>query len=256
MPRSAYVCVLPTVLPALAWPPTAPRRSGELIMHGTAMLYLHAACTGRHVLCALHTLVEQRRGPARLAQLSWPSRGAPGYLAPLHGVSGLWVNLVVLLHALHARQPLHGLRLRLWSLPGAHSSFTLPPSRIPPLTGNASGGGGGDPLSHTSASGGAASAPRATDAAAATRARGIPARSGSRHGMSRLGSHTDMCPASVPEASNEGVISTGALKAAGAALAGRGEEVYVARDKACTSHVTQGHTTRPQAMAPRCARHG
>lgn len=107
MPRSAYVCVLPTVLPALAWPPTAPRRSGELIMHGTAMLYLLAACTGRHVLCALHTLVEQRRGPARLAQLSWPSRGAPGYPAPLHGVSGLWVNLVVLLHALHARQPLY-----------------------------------------------------------------------------------------------------------------------------------------------------
>jgi hypothetical protein len=27
--------------------------------------------------------------------------------APLHGVSGLWVNLVVLLHALHARQPLY-----------------------------------------------------------------------------------------------------------------------------------------------------
>jgi hypothetical protein len=67
-----------SVLPALAWPPTAPRRSGELIMHGTAMLYLLAACTGRHVLCALHTLVEQRRGPARLVQLSWPSLGAPG----------------------------------------------------------------------------------------------------------------------------------------------------------------------------------
>jgi hypothetical protein len=113
MPRSAYVCVLPTVLPALAWPRTAPRRSGELIMHGTAMLYLLAACTGRHVLCALHILVEQRRGPARLAQLSWPSCGAPGYPSPLHGVSGLWVDLVVLLHALHARQPLH------WAAPTA-----------------------------------------------------------------------------------------------------------------------------------------
>jgi hypothetical protein len=107
VPRSAYACVLPTVLPALAWPPTAPRRSGELTMQGTAMLYLLADCTGRHVLCALHTLVEQRRGPARLAQLSWPSRGAPEYPAPLHGVSGLWVNLFVLLHDLHARQPLH-----------------------------------------------------------------------------------------------------------------------------------------------------
>jgi hypothetical protein len=107
MPRSAYVCVLPTVLPALAWPPSAPRRSGELIMHGTAMLYLLAACTCWHVFCTLHTLLEQWRGPARLAQLSWPSRGAPGYPAPLHGVLGLWVNLVVLLPALHARQPLH-----------------------------------------------------------------------------------------------------------------------------------------------------
>ncbi len=129
MPRSAYVCVLPIVLPALAWPPTAPRRSGELIIHGTAMLYLLAACTGRHVLCALHTLVEQLRGPARLAQLSWPSRGAPGYPAPLHGLAGLWVNLVVLLHALHARQPLH------WAastaLVSSWRSQLLPPSSLP-----------------------------------------------------------------------------------------------------------------------------
>jgi hypothetical protein len=43
---------------------------------------------------------------ARAARLSWPSRGAPGYPAPLQDVSGLWVYLVVLLHALHARQPL------------------------------------------------------------------------------------------------------------------------------------------------------
>ncbi len=39
-------------------------------MHGTAMLYLLAACTGRHVFCALHTLVEQRRG--RRIWLSFP----------------------------------------------------------------------------------------------------------------------------------------------------------------------------------------
>jgi hypothetical protein len=182
-PRSRRPCRCP--LTCACCPPFCPPSHGRLPHRAvqvssprTAPLCcpVLAACTGRHVLCALHTLVEQPHSPTPgSAFLAFTWR----FPAPLHGVSGLWVNLVVLLHACMRDDRSTGLRLLLWSLPGADSSF--PPLPLAePLPSLAPSPPPGKP-------GPCAAAPAAPRAAG--RARGCPARAAHAHTRARAHPH-------------------------------------------------------------------